>query len=183
VGGNGNVAPQQAGGGKDGSTGRVQAPVAPGSTPLAAGDMPSSEEVEQMKWQVADEAGRRDGTWAAEEPCTGRGGPAVDSKPQAALEAVLADSQDEEEQQGAPKSIAPGKLVVLPASKRRESVPAAPLVLAEGTLVQRETQHSTKKGSLHKEAALSLPQRVKAMVPSSAPNRSFSKYFLLNRPL
>ena len=49
AGDNGNVAQEQAGGGKDGCTGRVQAPVAPGSTSPAAGEMPSSEEVERMK--------------------------------------------------------------------------------------------------------------------------------------
>ena len=37
----GNVAPQQAGGDKDGRTGPVQAPVAPGSTLPAAWDTPS----------------------------------------------------------------------------------------------------------------------------------------------
>jgi hypothetical protein len=71
AGDNGNVAPQQAGGGKDGCTGRVQAPpVAPGSTPPAAVDTPSSEEVEDTKRVVAEVAGSRDCT-LAEEPCTG----------------------------------------------------------------------------------------------------------------
>jgi hypothetical protein len=102
AGDHGNVAPQQAEGGKDGCTGRVQAPVAPGSTPPAAVDTPSSEEVEHTNRVVVEVAGSRDCT-LAEEPCTGWGEPAVGSRQEAALE-VLADSQDGE--QGAQKSTA-----------------------------------------------------------------------------
>ena len=40
---------------------------------------------------------------------------------------------------------------MLPASKRRKSVPAAPLLLDEGTLLQRDIQHSRKKEFWHKE--------------------------------
>ena len=94
------------------------------------------------------------------------GGAAVGSRPQAVLE-VLADNQDEE--QGGPKSTE-SEMLVAPASKRRESVPAASLMLAEGTLVQTETQNSTKKGTLHQEPSSSPPQREEWMAPSSAPN-------------
>ncbi len=79
AGDNGNVAQQQAGGGKDGRTGRVQAPVAPGSTPPAAVDMPSSEGVPKTKHAVAEQAADTDCT-LAEAPCTGWGGPAVGSR-------------------------------------------------------------------------------------------------------
>ncbi len=79
AGDNGNVAPQQAGGGKDGCTGRVQAPVAPGSTPPAAVDMPSSEGVPKTKHAVAEQAADTDCT-LAEAPCTGWGEPAVGSR-------------------------------------------------------------------------------------------------------
>ena len=100
AGDNGNVAPQQAGGGKDGCTGRVQAPVAPGSTPPAAGDTPSSEEVENTKQLVAEAVDHMDGTLAVE-PCAASEQPAVDSRPQAVLD-VVANNQNEEQE--APKS-------------------------------------------------------------------------------
>jgi hypothetical protein len=175
----GNVAPQQAGGDKDGRTGRVQAPVAPGSTPPAAWDTPSSEEVEQTKRPVAGEAGgHRDGTWA-EEPCTGWGGPAVGSRPQAVLE-VLVDSQDKE--QGGPKSTE-SEMLVAPASKRRDSVPAPSLGLADIHVLSWGHKGQLKKGSGPKELASAQQQREKLSVPSSAHNLSSGQYFLLNRPL
>ncbi len=49
----GNVAPQQAGGGTDGCTVRAQPPVAPGSTPSASGDTPSSAEGDESDHIVA----------------------------------------------------------------------------------------------------------------------------------
>ena len=178
AGDNGNVAPQQAGGGKDGRTGQVQAPVAPGSTPPAAGETLSSEEVEQRKLQVAEQAGHRDGTWA-EEPCTGWEGPAVGSRLQAVLE-VLADNQDEE--QGGLKS-AESEMFVAPASKRRDSVPAPSLGLADIHVLSWGHKGQLKKGSGPKELASAQQQREKLSVPSSAHNLSSGQYFLLNRPL
>jgi hypothetical protein len=121
-----------------------------------------------------------DGT-LAEEPCTGWGEPAVDSRPQAVLE-VLADSQDEA-QEGAPKSTDSETLVPL-ASKCKDSVHAAPIVQAEdGSLAQRVHPRSLKKASGQKEPASSLLNPETAMAPSSARNPSLEKYFLSNHPL
>jgi hypothetical protein len=74
--------------------------------------------------------------------------PAVDSRPQTALD-VVADSQDKE--QFLPKNTQSEKLVLL-ASNHIDSVPVA---LADGILVQREHKRSLKKESCHKEPASS----------------------------
>jgi hypothetical protein len=63
----------------------------------------------------------------------------------------------DEEQGEVPKSTEAETLVPL-ASKHTDSVPAAPIAPADGTLVQREHKRSSKKASSRKEAASSLPQ-------------------------
>jgi hypothetical protein len=87
----------------------------------------------------ADEE-HRSGILAEEPPCDALMQPAVDSRPQAALDAV-AGSKDGE--QGVPKSTDWDKLVE-PALKRIDCVPVASLALAVGRLLTQKEQRASR---------------------------------------